>query len=82
MVRRTTVRAGDTLYDVHRTKLGNTTMSELGWWRVEIKSIDPSGNGVIASWNGNTPKWMSWTQIERLRRSIPKKLAHHGETKP
>lgn len=53
---------GMTVYDCHREKAGNTTMSVEGTWEVTIKEVHV-GKGwsdgvfdasyVIASWNGN-----------------------------
>lgn len=68
----TTLKAGDVLYDVHRVKVGNTTASKLAWFPVVIQELVP--NGAMASWNGNAPRLYGWSQLRRLRRSIPKKL--------
>lgn len=71
------VKVGDILYDVHRHKMGNTTMSCLGCWTVRIIEIIPNtyGNAYLVSWNGNRPeKWYA-DRIRRLRRSPLKEQA-------
>lgn len=68
----TLIKPGDVLYDVHRVKIGNTTNTRLAWFPVVIQELVP--NGAMASWNGNPPRLYAWSQLRRLRRSIPKKL--------
>lgn len=63
------VKAGDTLYDVHRHKLGNTTMSELGLWTVKIITVDERGAHV--SWNGNRAEWWPKTKVSKLYAKPP-----------
>ena len=69
MVAFNAAKAGDTLYDVHRTKMGNTTMSRMGCWEVRVIEVDKENQRIFASWNYNAPRWMSRRAIERLRRS-------------
>ncbi len=38
------IKPGDVLYDVHRTKMGNTTMSRLDCWEVRVVSVEVQGN--------------------------------------
>lgn len=78
-----TIKAGDVLYDVHREKMGNTTMSAWGWWRVRVISIDHEKRVAKVSWNTNPPQVKGPSYFARLRRSIPKKLAGpNGNVKP
>lgn len=79
-VRFETVKAGDVLYDVHREKMGHTTMSRLGWWRVVVKSIDHAKGVAWCSWNGNPPRRYGRRELAKLRRSIPAKLAEQSGT--
>ncbi len=67
-----TVKAGDVLYDVHREKMGNTTMSRLACFEVRIISIDHEKGEAQASWNGNPAQTYYRSSFERLRRSKPK----------
>lgn len=71
MVAPNTVKAGDTLYDVHRERMGNTRMSRLGCWPVFIVEVYPDGS-ALARWNGNAPRKYCPMQLKRLRRSKPK----------
>lgn len=41
------------VYDVQRQRMGNTSMRTTSVFRVHIREIDPEGNWVVASWNGN-----------------------------
>jgi hypothetical protein len=72
------VKEGDVLFDVHRTKMGNTAMSRMGWWTVRvlrIEAYDSAGRQrrrFIVSWNGNREQTYYEHQIRRLRRSKPK----------
>lgn len=47
---------GMVVYDVHSTRMGNTTMTSLGTWTVKIVSVDQEARSCVASWNGNRPQ--------------------------
>jgi len=51
-----TLKPGDVLYDCHRHKLGNTTMSVMGVWKVYVKEVNLSERTALVSWNGNPAK--------------------------
>lgn len=63
------VKVGDILYERHRTKMGNTKMSQLGEWPVEIREIDVDRRAALAAWNYNPAKWMPARKIERMFRT-------------
>lgn len=82
------LKAGDMLYDVHRHKMGNTTMSTVGVWTVRI--IEVHERHIVASWNGNPATLMHEGEIKKLRTSKPvlitagmgrKRLATRAELK-
>jgi hypothetical protein len=50
----TSLKVGDTLYDCHRHRVGNTMATELGIWKVKIVEIDLKERKALVSWNGNT----------------------------
>jgi hypothetical protein len=60
------LQPGMIVYDVGRTKMGNTTMSTVSVWGVYIVSVDAEKNTVIAKWNGNKERtyysrtWSKW----------------------
>lgn len=60
------IASGMTLYDRHRHKMGNTTMTDLGEWPVKILSVDQFGAEVV--WNGNSHRPSFWPRrrLERL----------------
>jgi hypothetical protein len=47
------IKPGMVLYDRHRERMGNTTMSSIGEWRVRILSVDAEKRTAVVSWNGN-----------------------------
>lgn len=49
------LKPGDTLYDVHSYRMGNTTLHSMGVWKVKVVEVDPEGKWFMASWNGNQP---------------------------
>lgn len=64
--------AGMVLYDLHREKLGNTTMSELGAWPVKIIEVDYERRSALVRWNGNAPKRLYGRELTRLCLKLPK----------
>ena len=70
-----TVKAGDILYDCHREKMGNTTMSALGVWRVRVVSVDATG--AVVSWNTNPARRVSPSYFTSLRRFPPEWIYQH-----
>ena len=65
------LEAGMVVYDVHRHKLGNTTMSTIGVWRVCIVSVDRETRRVQASWNNNPPKTFYPRDVAKWREKEP-----------
>lgn len=60
------IEAGMTLYDRHRERMGNTTMTSIGEWKVRVISVDPVNRSAVVSWNGNRPEeWYDW-QLKKL----------------
>lgn len=60
------IKAGMVLYDRHRERAGNTTMTRLGEWPVEIISVDPERRTAQVSWNTNRPETYGRHSLERL----------------
>lgn len=55
------LRAGMTVYDVGRQKMGTTKISTVSVWEVFIVHVDAAGGFVHARWNGNKPgKYYRW----------------------
>ncbi len=67
------IKVGDILYDCHRTKMGNTTMSRMGTWDVKVIELDVERRRALCSWNGNKADWWYEGRLSKLRRSPPKK---------
>lgn len=65
------LETGMVLYDVHSHKMGNTTMSTLGCWRVLVIQLDKERRRALCSWNGNKPSWYTEKGIEKLKAKEP-----------
>jgi hypothetical protein len=63
------IKAGDTLYDCRRQRMGNTTMSRMACWTVKVIEVDQGRRQAFCSWNTNTPTWWSERKLSTLRRS-------------
>jgi hypothetical protein len=83
------LQPGMTVFDVGRTKMGNTTMKTVSVWNVLIVAVDPDGHWVEARWNVvNPPRRYSARDVRRWRLSKPvlvgtisKRLATRAELK-
>jgi len=62
---------GQTLYEVRRQRMGNTTVSCGVLYMIKITEIDPAGEWVMASWNNNPSKKNWQRQADKWRVSKP-----------
>ena len=60
------IAAGMELLDIHRERMGNTTMSEWGLWKVQVVSVDRAARTAVVSWNGNRNEIWSAGRLEKL----------------
>lgn len=66
------LKPGMVVYDVGRTKMGNTTITTVSVWMVRIVSVDAERRTVVASWNTNRERtcyehqWKKW----RLKKPV------------
>lgn len=60
------VQAGQTLYDIHRERAGNTSMTRVGCWEVAVVSIDHAAGTARVRWNHNAEETWRRYQIIRL----------------
>jgi hypothetical protein len=69
----TSLKVGDTIYDCHRHRVGNTTATELGIWKVRILEINLKERKVLVSWNDNPSKWENERYFEStmIKRNPP-----------
>jgi hypothetical protein len=65
------LKPGMLVYDVGRSKMGNTTLSTVGVWRVRIESVDVEARRVTASWNSNPPKTFYPREVAKWREKEP-----------
>lgn len=73
MIKFSKIEPGMTLYDVRRTKMGNTTMSEWSMWPVKIISVDREAQTARVVWNSYNPEsTYRKAQLERLYKTPPK----------
>ena len=54
MIRISSLKPGQILYDVRSERMGNTTMRSVCVWLARIVTVN--GSFFTASWNGNAPK--------------------------
>lgn len=71
MVAFSKVKAGDTLYDVHRVRMGNTKVSRNGLWLVRVIEVNSEKREALCSWNSNTPTWWSEKRLGKLKAKKP-----------
>lgn len=71
------LKAGDVLYDCHREKAGNTTMSRDGVWEVYVREVgtDERGAWALLAWNGNPPRGKTYGATNYKRH--PKEWNRH-----
>ena len=50
------LKPGMTVYDVRRTRMGNTNQSSIGVWAVKILEVDHEALTVRASWNSTAAR--------------------------
>lgn len=65
------LKAGDTVFDVGRRKMGNTTISTVAVWPVRIIAVDPDGRWVQARWNCNPERRYYASHVKRWRKKEP-----------
>ncbi len=65
-IRFESVQPGMTLYDNHRHKLGNTTMSAMGEWVVKVYEVDAEKRQALVSWNSNPKTWWPEYRLRKL----------------
>lgn len=60
------IEPGMVLLDIHREKMGNTTMSEWGLWKVKVISVDRDKRTAVVSWNSNPAQTWEARRLGRL----------------
>jgi hypothetical protein len=66
------IEPGMRLMDIHRERMGNTTMSAWGRWDVVIVSVDRDKRTAVVRWNGNREETWDRHSLERLYTKEPK----------
>lgn len=67
----TNIKPGDTVYDLQRHKMGNTTISTLSCYEIKIYEVDHYNGWVVASWNNNSKKKYHTGSISRWKKNKP-----------
>jgi len=65
------IKPGMTLYDVHSTRMGNTTARTMGCWLVRVVSVDTEARTAIVRWNGNSEREWRERDLRKLRAKEP-----------
>jgi lipocalin len=71
MVAFSKIKPGETLYDCHMTRMGNTTLRKMGTWTVKVLEVYPEKQAALVSWNGNRAEVWGLSRMQKLRRSQP-----------
>jgi hypothetical protein len=58
-------------YDVGRYRMGNTTITTVGVWKVHVLSVDPETRSCEASWNGNPSRRFYESKFSKWRAAEP-----------
>lgn len=69
MVAFSKIKAGETLYDCHMQRMGNTTMRRMGTWAVKVLEVYPEKQSALVSWNCNRPQVWGLSKMQKLRRT-------------
>lgn len=65
------IKPGMTLYDVHSHRMGNTTMTTIGVWKIQVISVDAEKKTFLGSWNSNAPQTFHSWEISKLKDKEP-----------
>jgi len=67
------LKTGAVLYDCHKERAGNTTMSVMRVWKIQVLEVNLEEGKALISWNGNSPVWKTeqYFQDARIRRTPP-----------
>lgn len=65
------LQPGMKVYDVGKTKMGNTTLTTVSIWPVTIQSVDPETRTVMASWNGNQARKFYERSYSKWKAEMP-----------
>lgn len=63
------IQPGNILWDCRRQKMGNTTMSRMACWAVQVFEVDQEKRRALCSWNSNKAEWWSERRLQGLRRT-------------
>ena len=69
MVAFSRIKPGETLYDCHMTRMGNTSMRRMGTWLVKVLEVYPEKQTALVSWNGNRAEVWGLSRMQKLRRN-------------
>jgi len=67
------IKPGQVLFTVKRMKMGNTTMSKQVVHPVTVRTVDPGGRFVEASWNGNAVEKFYEQEVAKWKVKDPSK---------
>lgn len=66
------LKPGQIVYEVRRSKCGNTTVSRGNLYELKIIKVNLDENYVIASWNGNPAQTYRERSIKKWKVKKPK----------
>lgn len=60
------IEPGMGLLDIHRERVGNTTIREWGLWKVKVISVDRPARTAVVSWNNNRHETWGVRRLQAL----------------
>lgn len=72
------IKVGDTLWDVRREFMGNTTMRTTTLAPVRVEAVDTEQRRALVRWNHNPARWWTERMLRRLRAKKPELVSVTG----
>jgi hypothetical protein len=70
------LQVGQTVFNLERRGMGNTTLRTTSAFAIKITEVDPAGQWVMASWNFNSPRKYRAHEVSKWREKKP--IMHTG----
>ena len=67
----TNIKPDQILYCIQRQKMGNTSVSIGSLYKLKVIEVDLDKNRVLASWNGNPPRYFYKHHIKQWKVNKP-----------
>ena len=65
------LKPGMVVYDIGRRKMGNTTISTIAAWTIEVISVDAEARTCVAEWNHNPARTYREADVSAWKENKP-----------